>query len=141
VTPARERAVRSAWLINGPAALDVLSRHGTDERPQVQEELITGWEYFEPETYARRVLDETPWCGGQLILRTTRVLPGPPHVGKCNDLRIASDTPTVDLAFLRRISPLDAARPGQELRNADRLSPRCRVVWDKGLDIIFFFVY
>jgi hypothetical protein len=32
-------------------------------------------EYFEPETCARRVLDETPWCGGRLILRTTRVSP------------------------------------------------------------------
>ncbi|WP_219517383.1 NACHT N-terminal Helical domain 1-containing protein [Nonomuraea ceibae] len=53
---AARACVRTAWLVNGPRALDVLARYATDERPQVQGELIEGWRYFEPGQYASRVL-------------------------------------------------------------------------------------
>ncbi|WP_329250629.1 NACHT domain-containing protein [Actinoallomurus sp. NBC_01490] len=100
-------AVRTAWLINGPAALDVLVAYGRDGRKEVQDELITGWEYFEPETYARRVLAETPWSAGKIDLKTPRVLPGLPHARGFHSLRILGAR-TVDLTFLRHVPRLDA---------------------------------
>ncbi|MEV0821780.1 NACHT domain-containing protein [Nonomuraea rubra] len=45
---------RTAQLINGPAALDLLAGYAADER--VQHELVRSWRYFEPRAYARRVL-------------------------------------------------------------------------------------
>ncbi|MEQ4718405.1 NACHT domain-containing protein [Nonomuraea sp. B19D2] len=57
LSPAAARAcVRTAWLINGPGALDVLACYASDGRPDVEGELLEGWRYFEPEAFAERVL-------------------------------------------------------------------------------------
>ncbi|MEV4016090.1 NACHT domain-containing protein [Nonomuraea angiospora] len=57
LSPAAARAcARTARLINGPGALDVLARFATDGRAEVELELIEAWRYFEPKVYARRVL-------------------------------------------------------------------------------------
>ncbi|GAA3959639.1 NACHT domain-containing protein [Actinomadura viridis] len=55
-TAAARAAVRTAWMINGPGALDVLARYAPDERPEVWGEVQEGWRYFDPEEYATRVL-------------------------------------------------------------------------------------
>ncbi|MGN6243775.1 MAG: FdhF/YdeP family oxidoreductase, partial [Motilibacteraceae bacterium] len=47
----------------------LLSGYGTDPRALVQEELVKGWEYFDPEHYARRVLAETPLADRFLQVR------------------------------------------------------------------------
>jgi hypothetical protein len=52
--------VRTAWLVNGPRALEILSHYATDPRSKVQKELVTAWDYFEPHTYAERVLADAP---------------------------------------------------------------------------------
>ncbi|MBE1573877.1 NACHT domain-containing protein [Amycolatopsis roodepoortensis] len=60
--------VRTASLVNGPRALEKLSRYTFDSRVKVQEELIRAWKYFDPESYARSVLAKAPlvdhgWTG------------------------------------------------------------------------------
>ncbi len=58
--PAARAAIHLARLVNGPAALDVLSRYGSDPRSMVQYELDQAWKYFDPEEYAVRVLTGAP---------------------------------------------------------------------------------
>ncbi|WP_262380475.1 NACHT domain-containing protein [Nonomuraea sp. PA05] len=48
--------VTTAWLVNGPKAIDVLARYSGDRR--VTAELVEGWRYFNPDLYARRILSE-----------------------------------------------------------------------------------
>ncbi|MGI5226497.1 NACHT domain-containing protein [Actinoallomurus sp. CA-142502] len=67
--------VRTAWLVNGPRALEILSHYATDPRPRVQEELVTAWDYFEPGEYAERVLADAPLLEGKLRIRNPRLLP------------------------------------------------------------------
>ncbi|MFB9470384.1 NACHT domain-containing protein [Nonomuraea salmonea] len=55
LSPAAAKAcARTAQLINGPAALDLLAGYASDDR--LQDELVRSWRYFEPHTYAQRVL-------------------------------------------------------------------------------------
>ncbi|WP_433383378.1 NACHT domain-containing protein [Actinoplanes sp. CA-142083] len=48
--------VRTATLIGGDAALDVIERFRDDSRPAVVTELVRGWNRFDPEPYARQIL-------------------------------------------------------------------------------------
>jgi hypothetical protein len=48
--------VRTAWLINGPRALDLLSRYALDRRDLVGRELVEGWRFFDPHVYGERVI-------------------------------------------------------------------------------------
>ncbi|MCO5992230.1 NACHT domain-containing protein [Actinoallomurus rhizosphaericola] len=100
LTPAAARAVvRTAWLVNGPRALDLLAGYGTDPRSRVQEELIKGWEYFDPEDYARRVLADAPLSHHFLRLPALRLLTAVRHVRRLTRLRIADRL--AGLSFLR----------------------------------------
>ena len=65
---AARAVVRTAWLINGPEALDVLARYAAD--PRVGTELNDAWAYFDPEEYARRVLAKTLQAYPVLSVRT-----------------------------------------------------------------------
>ncbi|GAA0363905.1 NACHT domain-containing protein [Actinoallomurus spadix] len=103
LTPAAARAVvRTAWLVNGPRALDLLAGYGTEARDLVQEELIRGWEYFDAENYARRVLAETPLTDGWLSVPLSRLLPAVRHIGRLTSLTCFKDEVT-DLSFLHRV--------------------------------------
>ncbi len=101
LSAAQARAViRAAWLINGPEALDLISGYGADARPEVQDELITAWEYFDPDAYARRVLAGTPLYRGVLSVSHARLLPAVRHVTQARSLYcLVSDLP--DLSWLR----------------------------------------
>ncbi|GAA0949553.1 NACHT domain-containing protein [Nonomuraea longicatena] len=48
--------VRTAWLVNGPRALELLARYAVDRRDLVGRELIAGWRFFDPHVYAERVI-------------------------------------------------------------------------------------
>jgi hypothetical protein len=66
LTDAVARAsVQTAWLINGPGALNVLNRYAADPRRTVQGEISTAWGYFDPDEYAQHVLAAMP-PGGRL---------------------------------------------------------------------------
>lgn len=70
--------VRAAWMINGPAALDKLARYAVDARVRVQDELLAGWEYFDPTEYAQRVLKDAPLHRGILRVQRAEMLPTVP---------------------------------------------------------------
>lgn len=53
---AARAAVRTAALIGGGAALDLLNGYAEDARIDVHRELVQAWQYFDPDEYARRVL-------------------------------------------------------------------------------------
>ena len=89
--------VRTAWLINGPEALDVLARYAADRR--VHPELSMAWGYFDPEEYAERVLAAMPPGGGAYVLYSRARLAA---LGKASPLSVldVSLTGPVDLSFL-----------------------------------------
>ncbi|WP_283138871.1 NACHT domain-containing protein [Rhizohabitans arisaemae] len=81
-------SVRTAWLINGPHALDLLARYASDGRPEVEDELITGWRYFDPELYAKRVLSSIKAQSNSLPIHTTRQLEALPYIAPQNAISI-----------------------------------------------------
>jgi hypothetical protein len=102
LTAAAARAViRTAWLLNGPQALDLLVGYGKDPRKEIQEELIKGWEYFDPDLYARKVLADSPLKDGLLALPTPRLLPAARHLRNLRSLWVSTNAESVpDLSFL-----------------------------------------
>jgi hypothetical protein len=98
--------VRTLWLINGPGAVDVLSRYGGDSRPSVQEELVLGWEYFDPIEYASRVLSRTPFENNELEIRSPTLLRGLRYLSHIKRLVVTSSDSIADLSFLKETSDL-----------------------------------
>ncbi|MER6583460.1 NACHT domain-containing protein, partial [Nonomuraea sp. NPDC001023] len=88
--------VRTTFLINGPEALDRLAGYAADPRWQVREQLRQGWEYFDADVYARRVLAdmEDVTFSSARHLRSACLL-------KAADVRVTVPTPLPDLRFLR----------------------------------------
>jgi hypothetical protein len=96
-TAAARAVIRTAWLVNGPEALDLLAGYGEDPRAEVQDELVEGWEYFDADLYARSVLADTPLAEGRLVVPTPRLLPAARHIKQVRTLVSAS---VPDLSFL-----------------------------------------
>ena len=66
--------VKTAWLVNGDRAMNVLARYAEDPRPTIQTELINAWGYFDPHAYADRVLANAPLERGRLFLSDPALL-------------------------------------------------------------------
>ncbi|WTW77685.1 NACHT domain-containing protein [Streptomyces sp. NBC_00009] len=60
--------VKSAYLINGPEALERLSSYAPDARPLVQQQLLQGWDYYDYEEYAEKVISRVPLIDGVATL-------------------------------------------------------------------------
>src|SRR5262249_40928621 len=100
----------------------VLARYGTDPRPQVQQELIRAWEYFDPEEYARCVLNDSPLNDGKLTLTSRTVLPGLPHLRRLTELTLSlNDDQITELGWLRDVP---------HLRCLELLAPRLGTLGD-----------
>ena len=97
-TAAARAVIRTAWLVNGPEALDLLTGYGEDPRAEVQDELVKGWEYFDADLYARRVLTDIPLASGSLLLPTPRLLAAARHIKQLTTL--GSEGVVADLSFL-----------------------------------------
>jgi NACHT domain len=98
LTAAAARAVvRTAWLVNGPDALDQLAEYGTDPRRSVQAELLKGWEYFDPDLYARKVLSDAPLLDGRIVV-PGRLVHAARHLTRLHSLLTTG--PVADLSFL-----------------------------------------
>lgn len=116
--------VRTAALINGSAAWPVLERFASDPRHRVQQELITAWEYFDPQEYATRVLAEAPLLDGRVTVRNPLLLPSVTTLGKLTDLYIELENIT-NLDSLTRLTSLKGASLSGEFNDLTPLS-RCR---------------
>ena len=146
--------VQTAWLINGPQALDVLARYAADERRNVQWELNLAWNYFDPEEYAERVLAAMP-PGGHIyvpsptqfaavaklsapseleisLAGTADLSPIAAHAASLTDLRLYYKEPGADpaaLPALPKLHHLAVGLPGlADLRFMNRL-PQLETVW------------
>jgi hypothetical protein len=108
LSPASAAAtVRTAALVHGSDALEVLAHYGTDPRAEVQRELVRAWQYFDPEEYAQRVLADSPLQNGSLRLTTRTVLPGLRHLRHLTDLTLnLNDDQITDLAWLHGVPHL-----------------------------------
>ncbi|MER5980071.1 NACHT domain-containing protein [Streptomyces sp. NPDC001857] len=152
--PAAEACIQTAWLINGPEALEVLARYAADQRDDLYFELAMAWEYFDPEEYAERVLAFLP-PGGQLYVPSSAQfaalskvpplsmleanLAGPvdmspltEHAASLNDLALYYREPGADLSALPQLPELNSLAfgiPGlSDLKFLDRL-PSLETIW------------
>ncbi|WP_407565658.1 hypothetical protein [Streptomyces sp. 184] len=66
--PAAAHTVRTAALIGGEKALDLLAGYVGDERLEVVNELIKAWNYFDADAYADRVLCRLPLAGNLVAI-------------------------------------------------------------------------
>lgn len=67
--------VRAATLTGDNSAFERLSRYARDKRIRVQEELISGWRYFDPQRYVDEVLADAPLVDGSVSISTGRQVP------------------------------------------------------------------
>lgn len=137
--------LQTAWLVNGPAALDVLAHYAPSVHPGMWDQLGAASAYFDADEFADRVLAKAP-AGGVLTLRhaphRVRALDRVPplsdlyvhqnHIGSLPRLRhldLVGAAPGLDLAPLaanRRLTV--TVRAGQDVRGADELGRRVTVV-------------
>jgi hypothetical protein len=146
--------VQTAWLVNGPLALDVLARYAADKRSEVQWGLNIAWSFFDPEEYAERVLADMPPGGNIYVPSQTQLaavakasapseleihLAGPTdlspivaHAASITDLRLYYDEPgadPADLPTLPKLRCLAFGLPGlSDLRFMDS-TPDLDMVW------------
>ncbi|WP_329084541.1 NACHT domain-containing protein [Streptosporangium sp. NBC_01469] len=112
--------VRTCWLINGAEALERLARYSGDSSFFVQRELITAWDYFDPEEYARRVMADSPLIdrgsGGHANVENPRLFPHLRHLRNLEDLWIAPRGESLeflgDVGSLRSLNVPGLAGPG-----------------------------
>jgi hypothetical protein len=118
---AARAVVRTAWLVNGPGALELLAGYGNEPRSEVQEELIKGWEYFDADLYARKVLADIPLGDRDLRLSAPRLLLSARHVKQLTSLVVDRGV-VEDLSFLECLGqPLE--RLGVTSLKSGELSP------------------
>jgi hypothetical protein len=96
--------VQTAWLINGPKALDILARYAADRRRNVQMELNRAWDYFDPDEYAERVLAAMPPGGHLYVLRSPAQLAALSKASSLEGLE-ASLLGPIDLNFFTAHAP------------------------------------
>ncbi|WP_330264256.1 NACHT domain-containing protein [Streptomyces griseorubiginosus] len=66
---AARTTVRTAALVGGEGALELLAGYAEGASEDVQKELVDAWEYFDPDEYAERVLPRLPL--EELLLQVT----------------------------------------------------------------------
>ncbi|MEV8632678.1 NACHT domain-containing protein [Streptosporangium sp. NPDC051023] len=99
--------VRTCWLINGADALRKLAGYRKDPRWKVQQELIAGWNYFDPERYSAEVLADAVLLDSALTIENPRQLGALQHLGRLRSLHVSMDDfPIDDLGFLRHLPSL-----------------------------------
>ncbi|MFF7846300.1 NACHT domain-containing protein [Streptomyces sp. NPDC007910] len=96
--------VRTASLVGGEAALDVLSGFASDGRRMVYKELSRAWTQFDVEEYAKRVMSKSPLARQSLIIDNPDLLWGVRHFRQLDSLHCRSFIPTLD--WLDGVPPL-----------------------------------
>jgi Leucine-rich repeat (LRR) protein len=67
--PEAAACVRTAALVNGPAALRLIAGYAPDPRWRVQQEIAEAWRYFDAEEYAGKVLTNAPLQDGKIKVK------------------------------------------------------------------------
>ncbi|MFF3899128.1 NACHT domain-containing protein [[Kitasatospora] papulosa] len=80
--------VRTASLIGGESALEILSGFGADNRKSVYTELARAWMQFDVEEFAQRVMAKSPFARRQLAIDHPELLPTIRHFPELTSLKI-----------------------------------------------------
>ncbi|MFI0406803.1 NACHT domain-containing protein [Actinomadura sp. 3N508] len=83
--------VQTAWLINGPAAMDVLARYASDTRQRVREQLVKAWDYFDADEFARKVLAPSPGTTELTLIDKPRQVAALDKLPALTDLHVSLD--------------------------------------------------
>ncbi|MER7207719.1 NACHT domain-containing protein [Streptosporangium sp. NPDC000239] len=97
--------VRTCWLVNGPRALRRLAGYRDDPRGKVQEELVAGWDYFDPDHYATEVLADAPLLDERLEVDNPRLLGSLHRLERLRSLHVSCPV-SGGLDFLRGLPRL-----------------------------------
>ncbi|MEU1706408.1 NACHT domain-containing protein [Streptomyces sp. NPDC005706] len=79
--------VRTASLVGGEAALDILSGFGSDSRKSVYAELSRAWTQFDVDEYAKRVMSKSPVARRELVIDHDQLLPTLRHFSDLQHLQ------------------------------------------------------
>ena len=99
--------VKTAALIGGPEALQLLARWSPEPRRAVQQALAQVWRYFDPADYAEAVLRDAPLDAGEITVESIEHVP---YLRRLQHLRSAqvdlfNAGQVDDLTFLREAPP------------------------------------
>ncbi|MGH3624457.1 MAG: NACHT domain-containing protein [Sciscionella sp.] len=93
--------VRTAALVNGPAALRLLAGYAPDPRGQIQRELADVWRYFDAEEYAKSVLADAPLRNGSIMVERREHIHLAKHLTNLTSLRVFDNQNASDLDWIR----------------------------------------
>jgi hypothetical protein len=118
--------VRTASLVGGEAALDILSGYGSDGRKAVYTELSRAWTQFDVDEYAKRVMSKSPIARRELVIDHEQLLPTLRHFPELQILRCGCPVENYDwLDYCQSVSHIglwgDSASALERLARLPRL--------------------
>lgn len=114
------QTVRTVALIGGEEALKLLTGYVGEERPEVIQELVRAWGYFDAETYADNVLSRLPLAGREVQISHSGQLHAASRLRSLTDVHIIQ--PVRGIEFLEEFPSLRYLWV-KELRGEVDLSP------------------
>ncbi|MFW6695301.1 NACHT domain-containing protein [Streptomyces sp. MAR4 CNX-425] len=105
---AAAQTVRTAALIGGERALDMLEGFVGDDRGGVVRELVRAWDYFDADAYADRVLCRLPLAGRLVDTNHSGQLRAASRLGELTGINVRQHVPGLD--FLAGFPPLRAVQ-------------------------------
>ena len=114
--------IRTLALLGGDTALEVLEGYANDSRSTVLNELLRAWDYFDRETFARRVLSHTMQYHSFLKLSNPPTLDGINYLVSLTSLEIENCLQISDLSPLAGLTQLTELHLYSSLQVSD-LSP------------------
>jgi hypothetical protein len=131
--------VRTAALVNGPAALRLLAGYASEPRWQIQRELADVWRYFDAEEYAKSVLADAPLRNGLIRVNRREHLSLVRNLTKLTRLHVVDFHGTNDLEWVRGIPFLESLNvstrePFMDL-SALREHQNLQTVWLQGAGV------
>ncbi|MGW9439241.1 NACHT domain-containing protein [Streptomyces sp. NPDC055607] len=89
-------SVRTASLIGGEAAMEVISGYASDPRRMVFKELSRAWRQFDVEEYADRVMSKSPLAQTSLVIDNSELLSGIKYFRRLKSLECRHYIPNLD---------------------------------------------
>ncbi|MET7583690.1 NACHT domain-containing protein [Streptomyces microflavus] len=88
--------VRTASLVGGETALDILAGYGADNRKAVYSELSRAWTQFDVSEYAERVMSKSPLASKELIIDHEQLIPTLKYFPNLESLQFRCSVDSVD---------------------------------------------
>ncbi|MFE5969347.1 NACHT domain-containing protein [Streptomyces sp. NPDC056463] len=117
-------SVRTASLVGGEVALDILSGYASDTRRMVFKELSRAWRQFDVEEYADRVMSKSPLAQDSLVIDNPELLAGVKYFRRLSSLECRALIPNLD--WVDDAPPLVSLTIGHTAADAD-LSPLVKI--------------